>query len=78
MFWKAHLDPQICLAGTNSDCGGLVRVMANICSSDVRSSTGSNLLNIEKEAKLDLLRNRLVEVRTALLCLRTPVTLEDC
>jgi hypothetical protein len=24
MFWQAHLDPQTCLAGTNSDCGGLL------------------------------------------------------
>ena len=55
-----------------------VRVMANICSSDVRSSTGSNLLNIEKEAKLDPLRDMLVKVRTALLSLMTPVPLEDC
>ena len=55
-----------------------VRVVANICSNDVRSSTGSNLLNIEKEAKLDPLRDMLVKVRTALLSLRTPVPLEDC
>ena len=55
-----------------------VRVMANICSSDVRSSTGSNLLNIEKEVKLDPLRDMLIKVKTALLGLRTPVPVEDC
>ena len=55
-----------------------LRVMANICASDVRSSTGSNLLNVEKEAKMDPLIEMMANVRTALLSLRTPVPLEDC
>jgi hypothetical protein len=36
------------------------------------------VLNFEKEAKLDPLRDMLAKVRTALLSLRTPVSLEDC
>ena len=29
-FWQAHLDPQICLAGTNSDCGGLMVIFKDL------------------------------------------------
>ena len=54
-----------------------VRVVANICSKDVRSNTGSNLFNIEKEVKLDPVRDLLVKVKAALLGLGTAVPVED-
>ena len=54
-----------------------VRVVASICSSDVRSTTGSNLLNLGKESQLDPVRDPLVKVKAALLSLKTSVPLED-
>ena len=54
-----------------------VRILANICSYDVRSSTGSNVNNIEKEAKMKILEVFLGHVKPALLALRTLVPIED-
>ena len=54
-----------------------VRVLANICSHDVRSLTGSNVYNIEKEAKMNILKVSLVNVKAELLALRTMVPLEE-
>jgi hypothetical protein len=54
-----------------------VRVVASICSSDVRSTTGSNLLNIGKESQLDPVRDLFVKVKSALLSLKKSVPMED-
>ena len=54
-----------------------VRILANICSHDVRSSTGSNVHNIENKAKMNILKVSLVYVKAALLALRTLVPMED-
>ena len=50
-----------------------VRVVANISSVDSRSMTGSNLMNIKKEVKLDPVGG----VRAALLAVRAPVPALD-
>ena len=54
-----------------------VRVVASICSSDVRSTTGSNLLNLGKESQLDPVRDPLVKNKAALLSLKTSVPVGD-
>ena len=54
-----------------------VRVVANISSMDIRSVTGSNLKNIEKEIQLDPVRGMLWNVKAALLDFRAPVPVED-
>ena len=54
-----------------------VRVLASICSKDVRSATGSNLYNIAKEVKLDPVWDLLATVRAALLQIKLLVPMED-
>ena len=55
-----------------------VRVLAALCSKDVRSATGSNLSNITKMIKLDPSWDNLARVKTALLGIKAEVPAEDC
>ena len=54
-----------------------VRVVANIVSADIRSTTGSNLVNLEKEAGMVLTRDNMWEMRRVLLNLKTPLPSND-
>ena len=54
-----------------------VRVVANLCSKDVRSATGSNLANIAKEVKLDPVWDLGTKVKNALLGVKTMVPRVD-
>ena len=54
-----------------------VRVVANLCSKDVRSATGSNLTNIAKEVKLDPVWDQVTKVKNALLSMKTLVPRVD-
>ena len=58
-------------------CSLAVRVVANITCMDIRSVTGSNLYNIEKEIKLDPVKDVMMKVKAAILGLRSPVPLAD-
>ena len=55
----------------------MVRVLANISAKDIRSVTGSNLMNMEKEIKMDPLINCKLRVKSAVLSLRAPVPSSD-
>ena len=54
-----------------------VRVVANIAAADIRSSTGSNVFNLGKEAKMSLTMENVWEVRRKLLDLKTQVPSQD-
>ena len=54
-----------------------VRVMANISAMDIRSVTGSNLFNIEKEVKLDPVKDPLPSVKKEILALKASVPVQD-
>ena len=61
----------------NSSCLA-VRVLAALCSKDVRSATGSNLSNIAKMIKLDPNWDNLAMVKRALLDIKAEVPARDC
>ena len=54
-----------------------VRVMANISAMDIRSVTGSNLFNIEKEVKLDPVKDPLPSLKKEILALKVSVPVQD-
>ena len=54
-----------------------VRVVANISAADVRSPTGRNLRNMEKEAGMSLTEENMWKMRRVLLELRSPVPSQD-
>ena len=54
-----------------------VRVVANIAAADIRSTTGNNLFNLEKEARMDLTMENLWEMRRVLLDLKILVPNQD-
>ena len=54
-----------------------LRVMANITANDIRSVTGSNLFNIEKEILLDPRRDLMSKVKTTILGIRAAVPRQD-
>ena len=51
--------------------------MANISANDIRSVTGSNLLNIEKETLLDPRRDLMFKLKNAILGIRAAVPRQD-
>ena len=54
-----------------------VRVVANIAGADIRSITGSNVYNIEKETGLKLIVDNLGKLRKNLLSMKTEVPNQD-
>ena len=54
-----------------------VRVVASIASADIRSTTGSNLFNLEQEAGMKLTMDTMWEMRRVLLNIKTPVPKQD-
>ena len=54
-----------------------VRVVANIASADIRSTTGSNLVHLENEADMVLTKDNMWEMRRVLLNLKTPLPSND-
>ena len=54
-----------------------VRIVANISAADVRSPTGRNLRNMEKEAGMSLTEENMWKMRRVLLELRSPVPSQD-
>ena len=54
-----------------------VRVLANISSNDIRSVTGSNLFNINKEINMDRVRDHLHAVKRNLVKMKASVPVQD-
>ena len=54
-----------------------LRVMATISANDIRSVTGSNLFNIEKETQLDPRRDKMSKVKTTILSSIADVPRQD-
>ena len=54
-----------------------VRVVANLASADIRSTTGNNLFNLKKEVSMDITGVNMGKARMVLLNTRTPVPAED-
>ena len=54
-----------------------VRIVANIAAADVRSPTGKNLKNMEKEAGMSLTMNNMWEMKRVLIDMRTPVPSQE-
>ena len=54
-----------------------MRVVANLAVADIRSSTGSNVFNLGKDAKMSLNIENLWDVRLKLLDLKTHVHSKD-
>ena len=54
-----------------------VRVVANLATADIRSTTGNNLFNLRKATSLDLNKENMSKARTVLLNMRKEVPVLD-